>query len=80
MVIIALDFDQGCSVNLGGDDFFVFEVGGNEDEGLEASGGGLRSYGIRRLPVDEQPTVSNPNSRALLSATAATRSLKESVG
>src|SRR5215467_16185946 len=33
-----------------------------------------------RFPVDEQETVSNPNSRALASATATTRSLKLSVG
>src|SRR5215472_5900597 len=33
-----------------------------------------------RLPVDEQETVSNPNSRALARATATTRSLKLRVG
>src|SRR5947209_20177312 len=33
-----------------------------------------------RLPVDEHETVSNPNSRALASATATTRSLKLKVG
>src|SRR5437660_10863556 len=35
---------------------------------------------LAKLPVEAQPTVVNPNSRALLSATDTTRSLKESVG
>src|SRR5437763_14216051 len=35
---------------------------------------------LARLPVEAQPTVLNPNSRALLSATDTTRSLKDSVG
>src|SRR6266567_850639 len=35
---------------------------------------------LARLPVEEQETVSNPNARALASATATTRSLKLRVG
>ena len=35
---------------------------------------------LARLPVEAQDTVSNPNSFALLNATATTRSLKERVG
>ena len=49
LVIIALDFNQVGAVNMSGDDFFGFEVGGNEDEGLEAGGGGLRRYGIGEI-------------------------------
>ena len=35
---------------------------------------------LARLPVEAQPTVSIPNSLAFVSATATSRSLKESVG
>src|SRR3990172_2401922 len=35
---------------------------------------------LARLPVDAQATMRKPNSRALFTATATTRSLKESVG
>src|SRR3712207_7869090 len=35
---------------------------------------------LARLPVEAQPTVVKPSSRALLSATETTRSLNDSVG
>src|ERR1700723_1812855 len=35
---------------------------------------------LARLPVEAQPTVLKPNSRALLNATDTTRSLNDSVG
>ncbi len=35
---------------------------------------------LGRLPVEAHATVSKPNSRALATATATTRSLKEQVG
>src|ERR1700730_13966784 len=35
---------------------------------------------LARLPVEAQPTVVKPNSRALLRGTDTTRSLKDSVG
>ena len=46
MVVVAVDADETGTVDLGVEDLCGFEVGGNEDAGLEAEAGGLSGDGV----------------------------------
>ena len=46
MVVVAVDADETRAVDLGVEDLCGFEVGGNEDAGLEAEAGGLSGDGV----------------------------------
>ncbi len=45
-VVVAFDADDGSAVNEGVEDFALLEVGGDEDVGFEAGGGGVGGDGV----------------------------------
>ena len=49
LIVIALHVHQVGAVNLRGDDFLWFEVGGNEDERLKAAGRSLRRHRVGEI-------------------------------
>ena len=80
VVVGAADGDHRASVDAGGEDLLLLEVGGDEDVGSIPAAAAWAATAFARLPVDAQASVSKPSSRARASATATTRSLNECVG
>ena len=80
VIVIAVDAHDARAVDGGVENFGRLEIGGDEDAGVEACWAACAATALARLPVEEQPTVSNPKRRAAASAVATTRSLKDKEG
>ena len=81
VVVVAVDGDDVAAVDRGGEDLPGLEVGRDEHEAGQAGARGRgAATALARLPVDAHAAVLKPNSSALPSATATTRSLNEFVG
>ena len=80
LVVGAVDADDLRPVDRGAEDLGPLQIGGTR---MKLSSPALAAWAatlFARLPVEAQPTVRKPNSRAFDSATETTRSLNESVG
>jgi hypothetical protein len=80
VIVIAFDFDDIRFIDQIAQDLRRFQVAWNNTIAAHAGRRRMGRTELARLPVDAQATVSNPSSRARVSATATTRSLKERVG
>ena len=81
LVVGAVDADDLGPVDAGAEDLGPLQVGRARRCTLSSpAAAALAATLLARLPVEAQPTVVKPNSRALLRATETTRSLNDSVG